>query len=562
MPNHANEECRAVQVARAFFQAATKLSEDNEDILPQEDGADQKLSVFHLFSELFPEYANDKDRDGTSGKNGLMRLQFNKIGYEMYEKEQSRRVPAVRAKPGNPGYGFRRARWRNTIDQGEDRRVCESVLRGLGVSQERIDRIRKRVSDFREEWDTVRRPSRPAGPGRPRGHKRSAAGDGAEGALGTEGSEPATIAATTVAPATPKKSKKTSKARPGPLSGGPEEGVGVAVSATWQPKQEGGAGAGGGVLLGPGGAASTVVAEAVGATLVDGTDWQQADTGPEWVDRVQGGVRGRGKEAEEGGTQPHVQTLMDENASLRSLNMSLIYEREKVLRELRESDQQLAEMQSSIEALLSAHTHKNAGPEPLHLAVAFRWLCNKLAGRTRGLAGEAGQEIPGHLRQVLEHCFDAYDEYQRNNEARGEGDDYEMLLMDERRGGRQGGFLELHLAKGGSPSEDLRVELSRMAGGAGRGGGPKKATGSTPSASSASSSLHPHASLRGAGGSGEGVVVKKEKLGEETDGEEHALGDHSFVHDNNPDEDMCDSDMGDVGSYDYLFAHCSAATAF
>ena len=129
-----------MQVARAFFQAATKLSDDNEDILPQvwdshwpllfspvrnprayilstyilwysvrvpwlvvgihpvstwdpdvrllscgsvtvpaprasadkrtphlgrqEDGVDQKLSVFHLFSELFPEYANDKDRDG------------------------------------------------------------------------------------------------------------------------------------------------------------------------------------------------------------------------------------------------------------------------------------------------------------------------------------------------------------------------------------------------------------------------------------------------------------------------------------------------------------------
>jgi hypothetical protein len=34
-------------------------------------------------------------------------LQFNKIGYEIYDKEQSRRVPAVRAKPGNPGYGFR-----------------------------------------------------------------------------------------------------------------------------------------------------------------------------------------------------------------------------------------------------------------------------------------------------------------------------------------------------------------------------------------------------------------------------------------------------------------------
>jgi hypothetical protein len=35
MPTLANEECRAVQVARAFFQAATKLSDDNEDILPQ-----------------------------------------------------------------------------------------------------------------------------------------------------------------------------------------------------------------------------------------------------------------------------------------------------------------------------------------------------------------------------------------------------------------------------------------------------------------------------------------------------------------------------------------------
>jgi hypothetical protein len=33
---------------------------------------DQKLSVFHLFSELFPEYANDKDRDG--GNTGTVCL--------------------------------------------------------------------------------------------------------------------------------------------------------------------------------------------------------------------------------------------------------------------------------------------------------------------------------------------------------------------------------------------------------------------------------------------------------------------------------------------------------
>jgi hypothetical protein len=29
------EDIRSVQVARAFFEAATRLSEDNEDILPQ-----------------------------------------------------------------------------------------------------------------------------------------------------------------------------------------------------------------------------------------------------------------------------------------------------------------------------------------------------------------------------------------------------------------------------------------------------------------------------------------------------------------------------------------------
>eukprot|EP00960_Hanusia_phi_P074060 768143-Hanusia_phi.AAC.3 len=58
MPQHGKSEGRAVQVARAFFQACTKLSDDNEDILPQEDAVDYKLSVFHLFAELFPEFAN------------------------------------------------------------------------------------------------------------------------------------------------------------------------------------------------------------------------------------------------------------------------------------------------------------------------------------------------------------------------------------------------------------------------------------------------------------------------------------------------------------------------
>ena len=38
-----------------------------------------------------------------AAKNKRMRLHFNKVGYQIYGKEQSRRVPAVRAKPGNPG---------------------------------------------------------------------------------------------------------------------------------------------------------------------------------------------------------------------------------------------------------------------------------------------------------------------------------------------------------------------------------------------------------------------------------------------------------------------------
>jgi hypothetical protein len=49
MPNQAVEDTRAVQVARAFFQAATKLSEDNEDILPQVE-AFETVCAFPAFN--------------------------------------------------------------------------------------------------------------------------------------------------------------------------------------------------------------------------------------------------------------------------------------------------------------------------------------------------------------------------------------------------------------------------------------------------------------------------------------------------------------------------------
>ena len=165
-----NLDSRSVIVARAFFHAATKLSDDDEDILPQEDSTDVKLSVFGLFAELFPEHV--VSRECVSIKSGLTRLQFNKLGYEMYVKEQSRRVPAPRAKPGNPGYGFRRAKWRNVNDGAEDQGTLQDTLQAIGLSRARCDHVRMRVEQTRLAWEVARRPSRPAGPGRPRGRPR------------------------------------------------------------------------------------------------------------------------------------------------------------------------------------------------------------------------------------------------------------------------------------------------------------------------------------------------------------------------------------------------------
>ena len=76
-----------------------------------------------------------------------MRLHFNRIGYSLYGKEQSRRVPSLRAKPGNPGYGFRRARWRDTLENEDDRDRCRAVLREAGLQDERIQTIQERVQE-------------------------------------------------------------------------------------------------------------------------------------------------------------------------------------------------------------------------------------------------------------------------------------------------------------------------------------------------------------------------------------------------------------------------------
>jgi len=49
------EDRNNARIARVFFEAATKASQDSEDILPQEGGSGEDLSVFNVFSILFPE---------------------------------------------------------------------------------------------------------------------------------------------------------------------------------------------------------------------------------------------------------------------------------------------------------------------------------------------------------------------------------------------------------------------------------------------------------------------------------------------------------------------------
>jgi hypothetical protein len=52
------------RIARVFFDACTRSSADTEDILPQEGGADEDYSVFHVFSLLFPDIVGSRGAGG------------------------------------------------------------------------------------------------------------------------------------------------------------------------------------------------------------------------------------------------------------------------------------------------------------------------------------------------------------------------------------------------------------------------------------------------------------------------------------------------------------------
>jgi hypothetical protein len=58
----------------------------------------------------------------------------------------------------------------------------------------------------------------------------------------------------------------------------------------------------------------------------------------------------------------------------------------------------------------------------------FRWLCNKLVRKSRSQPSDC-QEIPAHLRQVLEACFDKYDEFQRQCQGHVNADDEESMAL-------------------------------------------------------------------------------------------------------------------------------------
>ena len=146
------------QIARVFFEATTKRSSCPEDILPQEGGnkASEDLSVFRVFSLLFPEVVGCGDSGVGACK--LMRMHFNKIGFSIYGKEQSRRVPAQTDSTGSRiGYGFRRARWRDVLNDADDSLCCEALLRTLQCDETRIRHIKAVVDEFRRTWEEVRR---------------------------------------------------------------------------------------------------------------------------------------------------------------------------------------------------------------------------------------------------------------------------------------------------------------------------------------------------------------------------------------------------------------------
>lgn len=312
-----------------------------------------------------------------------MRLQFNKIGYEMYDKEQSRRVPAVRAKPGNPGYGFRRARWRETSIPGEDRKICESILKSIGVNAERIDRIKKRVNDFKIEWDTVRRPSRPAGPGRPRGHKRSSGDFDAKEPL------PALVVPQQQA-APAKKSKKAPLTKGSKVCGSPPAEAAASGDAS------------------DGHPAYVVSSRGYGFDCSSDEHYDDQTMGRAWEVSVEGGCEQQQQQHDEecdGVALRSEEETRITNESLRSLNMSLIYEREQLIVQIKYTEKEMAEIQADFDSIL-AHTPGGVDGD---IGCAFSIMARRIVVREGPDATQGDEFLNPGARRLLTQAFDKFE---------------------------------------------------------------------------------------------------------------------------------------------------------
>jgi hypothetical protein len=129
----------------------------------------------------------------------------------------------------------------------------------------------------------------------------------------------------------------------------------------------------------------------------DTNDTRQANNGPYSMYHQHHNGMQPGQQGQPGLSEGDMTVLLgDENQSLRSLNMSLIYEREQLLSQLSHTEQEVTELHTDLETLLS-HTADGSSKS------AFSCMARRIS--TKG--GPA--EIDEASRKLLQHAFDCFE---------------------------------------------------------------------------------------------------------------------------------------------------------
>lgn len=150
--------------------------------------------------------------------------------------------------------------------------------------------------------------------------------------------------------------------------------------------------------------------------------------------------------------EAHAAQLVEENSSLRALNMSLIHEREQLLVQIRQQDTEVQCLQASLDKLISWAARHTGGTE---IACAFRALANKI------VAGSS-VEISERYRSVLERSVELYEDYHRSDASRKkrlQGDQSVLCPTSS----NQAGFDELEMDEPVGSSCDELKELLKPA---------------------------------------------------------------------------------------------------